>query len=279
VSQPASPGPAELGDLARSVAAEAAELLASQHGRTSVVQTKSSPTDVVTEMDAAAEDLIRRRILAARPGDAVLGEEGGETGGGSVRWIVDPLDGSVNYLYGLPSWAVSIAAEVDGVVVAGVVSAPLLGSLYTAHLGGGAWLESGWVAGRRQLTCNNGAELAGALVATGFGYAAERRAVQGRVVAGLLPLVRDIRRAGAAAVDLCCVASGQVDAYYERGLHEWDVAAGLLIATEAGALVGGLRGNPAGEAMTIAAGPALFADLHDALVRLDATGPEPGLDR
>jgi myo-inositol-1(or 4)-monophosphatase len=271
VSGPAEP--AELAVLAGSVAQEAAELLAGSHGRTAVVQTKSSPTDVVTEMDRAAEDLIRRRILTARPGDAVLGEEGGETGDGAlVRWIVDPLDGTVNYLYGLPSWAVSIAAEVAGVVVAGVVSAPMLGCLYTAHLGGGAWLESRWPAGRRRLGCGSGVGLADALVATGFGYAAERRAAQGKVVAGLLPLVRDIRRAGAAAIDLCCVASGQVDGYYEVGLHEWDIAAGRLIAQEAGALVGGMHGAESGEAMTIAASPALFAELHDALARLGREG-------
>jgi myo-inositol-1(or 4)-monophosphatase len=277
VSQPAAVQPAELAELARSVAAEAAELLASRHGRTAVVQTKSSPTDVVTEMDDAAEDLIRDRILAARPGDTVLGEERGQIGDGAVvRWIVDPLDGTVNYLYGLPSWAVSIAAEVGGVVVAGVVNAPLLGSLYTAHLGGGAWLQSAWSTGRRQLTCNAGVKLADALVATGFGYEARRRAEQGKVVAGLLPLVRDIRRAGAAAVDLCCVASGQVDAFYERGLHEWDLAAGRLIATEAGALVGGLHGSEPGEAMTIAASPALFAGLHDALAGLESASPGTG---
>jgi myo-inositol-1(or 4)-monophosphatase len=277
VSQPVPPEPADLAKLARSVAAEAAELLASRHGRPAVVQTKSSPTDVVTEMDAAAEDLIRGRILAARPGDAVLGEERGQTGDDAVvRWIVDPLDGTVNYLYGLPSWAVSVAAEVAGVVVAGVVSAPLLGSLYTAHLGGGAWLESSWFTGTRQLACNNGTELAGALVATGFGYAAARRAAQGKVVARLLPLVRDIRRAGAAAVDLCCVASGQLDAFYERGLHEWDFAAGRLIACEAGAVVAGLHGSQAGESMTIAAGPGLFGGLHDALVELGAGSPDDG---
>jgi myo-inositol-1(or 4)-monophosphatase len=277
VSQPAQPAqlqPAELAELARSVAAEAADLLASRHGRTAVVQTKSSPTDVVTEMDAAAEDLIRSRILAARPGDTVLGEERGEIGdGAAVRWIVDPLDGTVNYLYGLPSWAVSIAAEVRGVVVAGVVSAPLLGSLFTAQLGGGAWLESSWLSGKHQLTCNEGVRLADALVATGFGYEAQRRAEQGKVVAGLLPLVRDIRRAGAAAIDLCCVASGQVDGFYERGLHEWDLAAGRLIATEAGALVGGLHGERPGEAMTIAAGPGLFDQLHAAVARLESAPP------
>ncbi len=138
----------QLCELACAVAKEAAELLLSSAGHTAVVQTKSSPTDVVTEMDRAAEELIRRRLESARPGDAILGEEGGETGAGArVRWIVDPLDGSVNYLYGLPDWAVSIAAEVDGVVTAGAVCAPLRRSLYSATLGGGAWLQSGWLTG------------------------------------------------------------------------------------------------------------------------------------
>lgn len=264
--------PEELAALARMVAQEAADLLASRHGRVAVVQTKSSPTDVVTEMDSAAEDLIRRRILQARPGDAILGEEGGQTGdGATVRWIVDPLDGTVNYLYGLPSWAVSIAAEVAGTVVAGVVCAPLLGSAYTASIGGGAWLESARLAGRHRLYCNTGVWLAEALVGTGFGYTAQARAEQGRVVAGLLPRVRDIRRAGSAAVDLCCVASGQLDAFYERGLHEWDIAAGRLIARESGAAVAGLHGSEAGEAMTIAADPALFAELHELLAELEAS--------
>ncbi len=231
-----------------------------------VVQTKSSPTDVVTQLDRAAEDLIRRRISAARPADSILGEEGGQTGAGAaVRWIVDPLDGTVNYLYGLPTWAVSIAAEVDGVVVAGVVCAPLQRSLYLAWLGGGAWLESGWEPGRRRLACNAGVPLADALVATGFGYQASQRATQGRAVAALLPKVRDIRRAGAAAVDLCYVASGQVDAYYESGLHAWDIAAGGLVAREAGAVVAGMHGREPGEEMTIAASPVLFAQLHDQL--------------
>ncbi len=184
-------------ELARAVAQEAAELLLTSAGDTSVVQTKSSPTDVVTEMDRAAEELIRSRIEAARPGDAILGEEGGETGSGAaVRWIVDPLDGTVNYLYGLPDWAVSIAAEVDGVVTAGAVCAPLRRSMYWATLGGGAWLRSAWLAGPQRLTCNTGVALSGALVATGFGYAASRRASQGAIVAAVLPQVRDIRRAG-----------------------------------------------------------------------------------
>jgi myo-inositol-1(or 4)-monophosphatase len=272
VSAPvASAGPdvAELAELARAVAYETGNLLLSRHGQATVVQTKSSPTDVVTEMDTLAEQLIRRRILASRPGDAILGEEGGEVGTGAVRWIVDPLDGSVNYLYGLSDWAVSIGAEVDGQVVAGAVSVPLHQNLFFATAGGGAFLRSEWRPGDQRLSCTTGVALADALVGTGFGYAAGRRAVQGQVVAAVLPRVRDIRRAGAAAVDLCSLAAGRLDAFYERGLHEWDFAAGGLIAREAGALVGGLHGRPPGESMTLAAGPGLFAELHDLLAELD----------
>lgn len=266
---------AELAGLASSVALEAAGLLLTRHGRVGVVRTKSSPTDVVTEMDRAAEDLIRDRLLAARPGDTVLGEEGGQTGpGGGVRWVVDPLDGTVNYLYGLPDWAVSIAAEVGGVVVAGAVSVPLRRCMFTAVLGGGAWLESGWQPGRQRLACNSPVALSAALIATGFGYGARQRAGQGGIVAAVLPRVRDIRRSGSAAADLCSVAAGQVDGYYEQGLHHWDLAAGALIAREAGAMTGGLRGEAAGAAMTIAASPGLFADLHDLLASLDGAQTE-----
>jgi myo-inositol-1(or 4)-monophosphatase len=277
---PASPG--ELAELACSVAREAGDLLISGRGQARVVDTNSSPTDVVTEMDRAAEDLIRRRILAARPGDAILGEEGGEVvgepsgerggqigAGPAVRWIVDPLDGTVNYLYGLSDWAVSIAAEVDGTVLAGAVCVPVHRSLFSATAGGGAWLASPWREGPERLSCNSGVSLADALVGTGFGYAARRRVVQGQVVASLLPRVRDIRRAGAAAVDLCSLAAGRLDAFYERGLHDWDFAAGGLIAREAGAQVAGLHGRAASESMTLAAGPGLFSELHDLLASLD----------
>jgi myo-inositol-1(or 4)-monophosphatase len=265
------PPPAELAELARSAAEEAAALLMSGHSQARVVQTKSSPTDVVTEMDRAAEALIRRRIQAARPTDSILGEEGGQTGAGSpVRWIVDPLDGTVNYLYGLPDWSVSIAAEVTGTVVAGVVCAPLRRAIYTATAGHGAWLHSAWLAGPRQLSCNAEVPLPDALVATGFSYQAPQRAAQGAIAASVLPRVRDIRRAGSAALDLCSVAAGQVDAYYESGVHAWDIAAGGLIAREAGAVVAGLHGSEPSEAMTIAASPALFAELHDLLAGLTA---------
>ena len=267
------PSAGELATLARSAAEEAAALLMSRHGQARVVQTKSSPTDVVTQMDGAAEALIRRRILAARPADAILGEEGGQTGAGSpVRWIVDPLDGTVNYLYGLPDWAVSIAAEVSGTVLAGVVCAPVRRAVYTAMAGRGAWLHSAWLAGPQRLSCNTGVRLADALVATGFSYQASQRAVQVAIAAAVLPRVRDIRRAGSAALDLCSMAAGQVDAYYESGVHAWDIAAGALIAREAGAEVGGLNGSGPGETMTIAAGPALFAELHDLLAGQAAHG-------
>jgi len=269
--------PGDLLELACRVAVAAGRLLIGRGGRPEVVATKSSPTDVVTEADRAAEALIRDLIGDARPGDRILGEEGGETGSGfGVRWIVDPLDGTVNYLYGLPDWAVSVAAEVDGAVVAGAVFVPRRDELFSAGLGGGAWLSSGALDWRGEgteppakLACNTDVPLDRALVATGFGYEAGRRLVQGEVVAGVLPRVRDIRRGGSAAVDLCSVASGSVDAYYERGVNLWDVAAGALIASEAGARVTGLHGRPAGPSMTVAAAPRLLGDLHDLLASLD----------
>ena len=284
---------AALRDLAVSVAREAGELLASHAGRVEVAATKSSPTDVVTEMDRRSEELIRTRILAARPSDAVLGEEGGQTGdadGAPARWVIDPLDGTVNYLYGLPDWAVSIGAEVgwaEGVeaggvvggaqggevgrkIVAGAVFVPVRGEMFSAYAGGGAWLEPAGADGSKaRLHCLPGVPLDQALVGTGFGYLAARREVQGEVLAALLPRIRDIRRAGVASVDLCAVAAGRLDGFYERGLNYWDWAAGALVATEAGAVVGGLAGAPVSSSMTVAAGPGLFGPLADALAALD----------
>jgi myo-inositol-1(or 4)-monophosphatase len=278
----AGPDAAGLLALATGAARAVGELLASPGGRragVSVAATKSSPTDVVTEMDRRSEELIRSRILAERPDDAILGEEGGQTGdtaGAPVRWVIDPLDGTVNYLYGLPDWAVSIAAEVAGDIVAGAVFVPSRGELFTATRGGGGWLEparpdggAGPGAGRVRLRCRPGVPLDQALVATGFGYRAARREVQGEVVAALLPRIRDIRRAGVASADLCSVAAGRLDAFYERGLNYWDYAAGALIAAEAGAVVGGLHGAPPGPSMTVAAGPGLFGALAEALADLD----------
>lgn len=250
--------------LAEEIAREAGEmLLAKRPARPEVLATKSSPTDVVTALDRASEELIRTRIKAVRPDDAILGEEGGSTGGGRIRWIVDPIDGTVNFLYGLPDWAVSIAVEIDGEVVAGVVNVVPRGEVFTAAKGEGAWL-----AGER-LRCNTGVPLDRALIATGFGYEVGRRKVQAEVLTHVLPRVRDIRRAGSAAADLCSVAAGRVDGYYERGPQVWDYAAGGLVATEAGARVGGLNGGPPNPELTLCAAPGLFEELHELLVPLD----------
>jgi myo-inositol-1(or 4)-monophosphatase len=233
------------------------------------VQTKSTDTDVVTAADKAVERQVIDALAAERPGDGVLGEEYGDStdaAPGAVRWILDPIDGTVNYLYGLPQYAVSLAAEVDGVVVAGVVLNAATGEEWTATRGGGAWH-----AGRR-LTGSTRTSLDQALVGTGFGYDPARRAHQGAVLAGLITRIRDIRRLGAAALDLCLAAEGGLDAYFEQGLNPWDHAAGGLAAVEAGLRVSGLGGAPAGPRMLVAAPPALFGDLHDALVELDAAG-------
>ncbi len=255
----ATPDPRLLLALAVDAAHEAGELLLRRPADLGV-GTKSSPTDVVTVMDTAAERLIRGRVLAARPDDAILGEEGSDDAGTSgVRWVVDPLDGTVNYLYGLPQWAVSIGVEVDGVVVAGVVHDPSKRETWTAVRGEGAWLDGD------RLQVSGCRELSQALVATGFGYEVAERVRQGTIVADLIGRVRDIRRLGAASLDLCSLAAGRVDGYFERGLNPWDLAAGGLLASEAGAVVGGLVGVPAGKNLVVAAGPALFPLLHDAL--------------
>ncbi|HEX6681873.1 MAG TPA: inositol monophosphatase family protein [Candidatus Limnocylindrales bacterium] len=231
--------------------------------------TKSTLTDVVTAADREVERQIVDALRALRPHDAILGEEYGDSEGGGtsqVRWIIDPIDGTVNYLYGLPQYAVSIAAELDGEVVAGVVHHAAAGAVWTAAKGHGAWRDG------RRLTGSTETVLAQSLVATGFAYLAERRAHQGRVVAGVLPRVRDIRRMGSAALDLCAAAEGIVDAYYEKGLAAWDLAAGGLVAREAGLVVSGLGGAAAGPDLTLAAPPALHPLLHDLLAELDAAG-------
>ncbi|MFJ6197082.1 inositol monophosphatase family protein [Micromonospora sp. NPDC092111] len=254
-------------EVARDAAATAYRMRAEG---VSVAATKSTVTDVVTAADRAVERQVREALAALRPDDTVLGEEYGAGAGtaapGGVRWIVDPIDGTVNYLYGLPYCAVSLAAEVAGEVVAGVVRNVLTGDEWTATLGGGAWRDG------RRLSCSTETDLGQALVATGFGYDAGRRTHQARVVAELIPHVRDIRRMGAAALDLCQAAEGRVDAYYEKGLAAWDLAAGGLVAAEAGLRVTGLRGLPPGPDLVLAAPPALFAPLHDRLADLDASG-------
>ncbi|WP_150245945.1 inositol monophosphatase family protein [Nocardiopsis quinghaiensis] len=262
----AAPDRESLRDLAVRVAAEAGELAREGQAGITVLDTKSSPTDVVTRMDRATEDLIRARLLAERPDDAVLGEEGGDDEGGTsgVRWVVDPIDGTVNYLYGHHDWAVSIAAEVDGVVVAAAVNVPRRGEMYEAVLGGGARLDG------RTIQAPPAVPLDQALVATGFGYLPERRAQQARILLEVVPRVRDIRRGGSAAVDLVGLAMGRVNAYYERGLHVWDWAAPGLVASEAGLRVGDLRGGPPSEDLVIAGRPELQESLRTLLAPLGA---------
>ena len=240
---------AELLELAKRVGREAGELL-QKRPTTFEVSTKSTAIDVVTQMDSQSETHIVSEILKARPDDGIIGEEGSErTSKSGITWVIDPLDGTVNYLYGLPGWNVSIAAKDSAGVVVGVVVAPTINSTWYASRGGGAFLNE------QPITCNDGVELNRALIATGFAYDLDARPAQLAQLSELLNRIRDIRRNGAAAVDLCHVAMGALDGYFEKGLQEWDLAAGGLIASEAGAKVTTVAGT------TIAAAPSLHATL------------------
>jgi myo-inositol-1(or 4)-monophosphatase len=240
--------------LAVEVAEAAGAELLCRAGDVHDVDTKTSATDPVSEADRASERLLVERLTAARPDDGILGEEGAERRGTTgLRWVLDPLDGTVNYLYGYAGWAVSVACEDDDGGVVGVVHDPLRGETFRAGRGAGAHL------GDRPLRVTDPVALDRALVATGFAYAADVRARQAGVLAGLLPRVRDVRRGGSAALDLCSVAAGRVDAYYEDSTQRWDWAAGALVVTEAGGLV-----TPLGDGVA-AAGPALHRALVDAL--------------
>ncbi len=232
-----------------------------QRSEVSVEHTKSSPTDVVTAVDIAVEKLIRDRLTAARPADGFLGEESGTGGSTSgYTWVVDPIDGTVNFLYGLPQFAVSIGVQRDGASVAGVVHNPMTGETYTATLGGGAFLNG------RVIRCRPAPEVAAALVSTGFSYRSTERRKQGEQLSRLLPKVRDVRRVGSAALDLCQLGAGRTDAYVERNLEAWDMAAGMLVAREAGARVEGLDGAPPSPTLVVAATAELFGPFHDLLV-------------
>lgn len=257
---------AELLGLAQEAAQRAGTFL--RDGRPedlAVAATKTSPIDVVTEMDLASEKLITGFLTEHRPDDGFLGEEGAAREGSSgVRWVIDPVDGTVNYLYRRPDWAVSIAAELNGERIVGVVAAPERGETCHAVLGQGAHLNG------RRLACRPSPPLDQALIGTGFGYLTERRAAQAAVARELIPRVRDIRRGGSAAIDLCDVASGRLDGFYERGLNPWDLAAGDLIAREAGARTGGRAGLPADGDLTLAASPGVFAVLQPLLEELGA---------
>lgn len=217
--------------LAVELAVEAAEIVADHHGAAAAIATKSSRTDLVTTLDHAAESLITSRLAEVRPADGIVGEEGAAIRGTSgITWFIDPIDGTTNFVYGHPGYSVSVAAaDADG-AVAGAVVDPCLGEVFSAARGAGALRND------RPVEVSATADLGSALIATGFGYDATERARQGRIVAGLLGHIRDIRRMGSAALDLCSVACGRVDGYYESGLRPWDHAAGALIATEAGAV-------------------------------------------
>jgi myo-inositol-1(or 4)-monophosphatase len=234
--------------------------------------TKSSPTDIVTIMDTRAEELIRGLLLAERSADGFLGEEGNDHRGTSgITWVVDPIDGTVNYLYDIPAYAVSVAAVAgdpktpgEWRVLAGAVADPALRRVYHGALGGGAY-ERGWDQPAETpgipLRVGPVDALSGALIGTGFGYTPQRRTEQGQILLALLPQVRDIRRIGSAALDLCSVACGRLDGFYESGLNSWDIAAGWLLVTEAGGVVTGPGGGPPSPALAVAGNPAVQREL------------------
>lgn len=254
----------ELLDLARHLATTTGAFLLDglQRERTSI-ETKSTGTDMVSEMDKAAERMLVDGILSARPHDGILGEEGTDTAGTSgVRWIIDPLDGTTNYLYGHPQWSVSIGVEIDGVGSVGVVDAPMLRETYSASIGQGAFGNG------RPLRVSSCATLSQALVGTGFGYDAGLRSWQGEIVHTLLPEIRDIRRGGSAALDLCFVACGRLDAYYERGCNAWDLSGGSVIVREAGGFSTGLRHHEPTTHLVVAAGSTLHPLLRSRLAEL-----------
>ncbi|MCM3657820.1 inositol monophosphatase [Agromyces mediolanus] len=268
MTSPAVPTPAELLGLARDIAVRAGEqALAARREGVSVAATKSTPLDIVTAVDRDTEALIRSLIAEVRPDDGVFGEEdAARIGTSGLEWIVDPIDGTVNFLYGIPNWAISIAVVSGGsdpagwTALAGVVVNPVSGELFEASAGGGARLAGA------ELRVNDPVPLSHALIGTGFGYSAEARRAQGAVAAALLPGIRDLRRLGSAALDLCALAAGRLDGFYETGLNPWDHAAGALIAREAGALVTGPGGGAESSELLVAAGPSLAPELRDALV-------------
>lgn len=269
-----------LRDIAATVATAAGRLIHDERpADLGVAATKTSAVDVVTSMDLASEAFIHEELARLRPDDGLLGEEGGlRSGTSGLTWVVDPIDGTVNYLYGVAGYAVSIAVVAGEPtprawqVLAGCVMDPQRDLAYSAARGHGAQVSDRGAV--RPLTGPADVPLAQALVGTGFGYLPQRRAAQARVLASLLPRIRDIRRLGSAALDLCALADGRLDAYYERGLQPWDQAAGQLIAQEAGAVVSGLHGLGASEDLVVGAAPGLHRALTDLLGRLGADGDE-----
>jgi myo-inositol-1(or 4)-monophosphatase len=259
-----APEPAELAEIAVELAGRAGTLALRHQAAGLSVSTKSAVTDVVTDADRAVEEFLRTALGQLRPGDSILGEEGGATdqAGSQVRWLVDPIDGTVNFVLGLPYFSVSIAAQVQGRTVAGCVLNPVSGNVFSAAAGQGAFL------GDRRLGGPRSVPLEQAVVATGFSYQPARRARQGRAAGELLAHVGNLRRLGSAALDLCALAAGWIDLYYEGPLNEWDFAAGLLIAAEAGVATSGLRGRPAGPDMIVGAHPERVDEFGELLTQI-----------
>jgi myo-inositol-1(or 4)-monophosphatase len=256
VSEPGEPpAPSELERVASTAARAAAEVVTGAYGQPRPVGRKSSPTDVVTQTDLRAEERVRRLLLAATPGAGILAEEGGTTAPGArLQWVIDPLDGTINFVYGVPLFAVSIAAAIDGDVVAGAVVDVLRDELFSAHRGGGARCDGG------PISVSSCSSLPQALVTTGFSYRAELRDIQGEVAHRILSRARDLRCFGSTALELCWVACARVDGYFQRDTEIWDRAAGALIAEEAGARIE--MPCPENDGLVIAAGPDVFEDLR-----------------
>jgi myo-inositol-1(or 4)-monophosphatase len=249
------PAPAELERVASDAARAAAEIVTSAYGQPRAVGHKSSPTDVVTQTDLRAEELLRRLLLAATPHAGIVGEEGGKTvRGARLQWVIDPLDGTINFLYGVPLFAVSIAAAIDGEIVAGAVVDVLRGEVFSAHRGGGARCDG------PPISASSCESLAEALVATGFSYHSELRDLQGEVAHRLLSRARDLRCFGSAALELCWVACARVDGYFQRDTEIWDRAAGALIAEESGARTE--MPCPENDDLVLAAAPGVFEELR-----------------
>jgi len=263
---PDHPYPTDMAMLTIAIDLAAQAAVRHRQGNAGAVDSKSTATDPVTEVDRDSEALIVEGIRRHRPHDAILGEEGANVRGTSgVEWIIDPLDGTVNFIYGFPQYAVSIGIRNHGVTVAAVVHDSTSDVVYSAVLGGGAFADG------EPIKVNNISSTDVLLLATGFGYDRDVRARQGQVLAEILPNVRDIRRAGSAALDLCHLAAGRVDGYYETGPHPWDVAAGLLIVSEAG----GIATYDESAKRVLASGPAVFESLDSVITRAESMAGMP----
>lgn len=290
---PPDNNPARLRSAAETLAAEAAAFVRGRraevfgaHTRaadSTAVRTKSTPTDPVTVVDTETERLLRHRLAQLRPGDPIVGEEGGgptEADAGPpqpdvVTWVLDPIDGTVNFVYGIPVYAVSVGAQINGVSVAGAVADVVAGRVYSAAAGLGAHVAD--EDGTHPLRCSAVEDLSMALLGTGFAYSMRRRTQQAALAAQMLSTVRDVRRIGSAALDLCMVAAGRLDGYYEHGLQLWDCAAGALIAAEAGARVvlPDYRAPGGSAGLVVAAAPGIADDLLAALKRFNGLEPIP----